>query len=53
MLPCLTKLFVYNNFILVLQNNLTHSTLNRLKWEKQILPSVGFESTTFGFASDR
>ena len=36
----------FNSFILVLQNNSRHSTLNRVKYEKQILPPVGFESTT-------
>ena len=27
-----------------LQNNFSHSTLKRVKCEKQILPSVGFEN---------
>ena len=35
------------SFILVLQNNFSHSTLlNRVNCEKQILPSMGFEPTT-------
>ena len=33
-------------FILVLQHNSSHSTLIRVKCEKQILPSVGIEPTT-------
>ena len=33
--------------ILVLQNNSSHSTLNRVKCEKQILPPVEFEPTTY------
>ena len=35
----------FNSFtrILVLQNISSHSTLNRLKCDKQILPFVGFE----------
>ena len=42
-------LFNFNtfSFILVLQNNFSHSTLeNRENCEKQIFPSVGFEPTT-------
>ena len=31
------------------QNNSSHFTLNRVKCEKQILPSVGFEPTTCYF----
>ena len=32
--------------IFVLQNNSSHFTLNRVKCEKQILPSAGFEVRT-------
>ena len=34
---------IFNSFILVLRNNSSHSTLNRVK---QILPLVGFEPAT-------
>ena len=33
----------FNNLILVFQNNASHLTLNKVKCEKQILSSVGFE----------
>ena len=36
----------FNSFILVLQNNSSHSILNRVRCEKQILPPVGFEPKT-------
>ena len=36
----------FNCLILVLPNNSSHFTLNRVKCEKQILPSVGFEPTS-------
>ena len=34
---------IFNSFILVLQNNSTLFTLNRVKCQKQILPPVGFK----------
>lgn len=36
-----------NSFILVLQKNSLHFTLNRVKWYKQILPSMGSDLETF------
>ena len=46
-----TKFLInFNNLILVFQNNSLHFTLNRLKCEKQILLSMGFEPTTPAFA---
>ena len=36
----------FNSFILGFFNNSSHSTLLRVKCEKQILPAVGFEPTT-------
>ena len=41
----------FNNFIFVLQNNSSHSTLHRVKCEQQILPSMGFKPTTPVFAT--
>ena len=44
-----SKLFIFLYLFisfLVSQNNSSHSTLNRVKCEKQILPLVGFEPTT-------
>ena len=44
--------YIYTcTFILVLLSNSLHSTLKRVKYEKQILPSVGFEPTTPAFVT--
>ena len=43
--------FNFNNLILVFKNNFSHSTLNRVKCEKQIITSVRFEVTTPAFAA--
>ena len=34
----------FNNLILIFQNNSSNFTLNRVKYEKQILPSVRFKN---------
>ena len=38
--------YIFNDLIRVFQNNSIHSTLNRVKYKKQILLPVGFEPTT-------
>ena len=39
-------LISYNNFILVLQNNSSHSTLNRVKCENKFCPRWGLNQPT-------
>ena len=37
---------IYYSFILILQNNSSHWTINKVKCEKRILPSMGLKPTT-------